>query len=157
MIDKDFTPVELKEIIRAVNEWNRALNKEMTLNVVDISFDMEPSKIEECLKENGIMILKVPSYGTVMHLVDDGTIGAKTDSIGGHVIYLLSDRITDKSVFAFTLHEIGHVLGAEHTEAGLMHPRYSPSKNYCVDKEAINQVASFNGLDAKRLNYCEVK
>jgi len=118
---------------------------------------MEPNKIEKCLSENGLMILKVPSYGNVMRYVDDGSIGAKADGIGGHVVYLLSDRITDKSVFAFALHEVGHVLGSEHTETGLMHPKYSPNKNYCVDRLAIQNIATFYGLDVKGLNYCEVK
>lgn len=157
MVDRTFTKHEQKEILKAINEWNVALNGQLVLQVVDLDFDMEPDKIEQAFRENGILILSVPSYGSVMRFVDDGNLAGKVDGIGGHTVYLLNDRITKNNAFAVALHEIGHVLGSEHTETGLMHPRYSPSRTYCVDKLAIQNVAAFYGLDVKRLNYCEVK
>ena len=154
-IDKNFPLTEQKEIERAIAEWNTALNQGLAMQVASVKFDMEWSEIERCLSENGIMILSVPSYGDVMRYVDDGNIGAKTDKIGGNVIYLLNDRVNKDNIFAFTLHEMGHVLGAEHTEHGLMYPRYRSNKTYCVDKEAVEQVARYNGLDINKLNYCK--
>lgn len=154
-IDKDFTPTEQKEIVRAINEWNWALNKEMSLDIVDLQFNMETDKIQKCMAENGIMILRVSSYGSVMHLVDDGDLAGKTDAIGGHVAYLLSDRVNDKTINVIIKHELGHLLGAEHTAHGLMRSNYRP--NLCIDRETIEQVANYNGLDVNKLNYCETK
>lgn len=154
-IDKDFTPTEQKEIVRAINEWNWALNKEMSLFIIDLQFNMETDKIQKCMAENGVMILRVPSYGSVMHLVDDGDLAGKTDAIGGHVAYLLSDRANDKTINVIIKHELGHLLGAEHTAHGLMRNSYRP--NLCIDRETIEQVATYNGLDVNKLNYCETK
>lgn len=154
MTDRLFSKEEQQQILRAIDEWNVALNKTIELDVIDLQFDMEIDKINKVMSENGIMILSVPSYGDVMRYVDDGTIGAKTDRIGGNVIYLLNDRIDSKNIFAFTLHEIGHVLGSQHAEHGLMNPNYHPHHKYCVDKFAVEQVAMFNGLNVNKMNYC---
>jgi predicted Zn-dependent protease len=152
MVDRNFPKTQQQEILKAINEWNVALNGQMVLQVVDLDFDMEVDKITRVMNENGIMILSVPSYGAVMRLIDDGSLAGKTDRIGGNVVYILNDRVNEKTINVIALHEIGHLLGAEHSGQGLMRSSYHP--NLCIDKETIEQVARFNGIDVNKMNYC---
>lgn len=155
MIDKMFSKEEQQQILRAIDEWNVALNKTIDLKVVDVDFDMEVGKLTRIMNEDGIVILSVSPYGDVMKFVDDGNIGGKVDKIGGNVVYLLQGRATLDKINVITKHELGHALGAEHTEHGLMRGRYAP--NPCIDKGAVEQVATFNGLNVNKMNYCVQK
>jgi predicted Zn-dependent protease len=155
MIDRDFNKEEQSEILKVIQEWNWALNGTMKLEVVSTSFDMRPDEIERCLRENGIMILRVMSYGDVMRYVTDGDVAGKVEKIGGNIAYLLEDKLTLDKVNVIAKHEIGHLLGSEHTLHGLMQERYQPG--LCVDKNAVEQVAQFNGLELSKMNYCQTQ
>ena len=78
-----------------------------------------------------------------------------TDKVGGSRIYLVRERFDNDVVFGLVLHEISHLLWAEHIgRTGLMSPGYTDINNECIDYPTIEQVAKHYHIPIKELNYC---
>lgn len=159
-IDVSFSQAEQKELTTAINAWNAALNGKIKLAIYSTTFDMEEATLSYIYNANGWFLLKVSRFGNVMWNVDtDGKTIAMTDHIGseGHIIYFLKERATVDRLKNIALHELAHLLGAQHTSSGLMHHEYDTLQFACIDKGTAQQIANYNGLDVNGMNWCEKK
>lgn len=163
-IDKDYGEADKIAIDNAINQWNYALNGYVKLQVVSTTFDMEPEIIRNCLSGNCWMILKVDSLNPMVVALDESgnrdpskpkvwTLAWAND-IGGNRMSLIRDRIKNEQVTGVTLHEMGHLLGAQHDSVYLMAPIYSWEDARCVDYESVKRVAEYQHLPLDRMNYC---
>ena len=52
------------------------------------------------------------------------------------------------------MHEMGHLLGLNHLEKGLMVPKYLWGRNMkCIDKRTMEEIGKLYGISS--FNYCE--
>jgi hypothetical protein len=159
-IDKDFGEGDQIAIDDAIVQWNYALNGYVKINVVSTKFDMEPEIIRTVLNGGGWLILKIHTGNP---MIDDGPTEngkpkfytlAWANMVGGNRIYVIRDRLQNTWMTGVMLHEIGHLLGAEHDDVYLMQPHYNWEDYRCVDFEALKRVAAYQHLPMGRLNYC---
>lgn len=155
-IDKSFTPFDQDAIANAVNTWNYALNGYIHLSIVDSQFDMEVSKIVAQVRGGGWLFLRIKSDSPIIPIVKEGyRVLGFTEMVGGQHLWLVMDRLANEDIFGITLHEIGHLLGANHTNGQhLMFPYYTRARYQCIDKESLSEVAAYYGLSLNSLNYC---
>lgn len=154
-IDKNFTPQEKQELELALNDWNFALNGQMLLKIYTDKFDMEDSTISYIYNANGVMLLKVSKVGTVMFNLDENTI-AITSHIGtGHEIFFIKEKANVERLRYVCDHELGHLLGASHSNIGLMQLEYNRFEYGCIDYNAVSQVAEYNNLNSEHMNWCK--
>lgn len=144
-IDNDFDEKDLNEIKSALHQWSFALNGNIILS---------GKVIEKNLKNlNGWTILKINSGNGILKEMGKGeSVMAFVDKVGGDKVYLIRDRIED--VEGTVLHEIGHLLGVEHQQNGLMDKWYNKEEYKCVDYTTLQQVAQIYKLDIDGLRYC---
>ena len=154
-IDKNFGAADRISIDDAVRAWNYSMNGYVVLRVVDWDFDMEVNKIVRSVSQNGWLFMKIGSDNPLVPSNDKGykTIGF-CERVGGHHLYLVRDRLQNEDVFGVTLHEIGHLMGSEHTGERLMYPHYTRARFQCIDWATAESVAEAWDLDASKLNYC---
>ncbi len=154
-IDTQFGEADKLAIDDAVNQWNYALNGYIKLEVASTHFDMEPDIISQVLiKGNGWLFLRIDSQNSIVHDPTEGKVLAFVNEIGGNRIYFVRDRFSNEAVKGIALHEIGHLLGAQHDNVYLMKPHYNWYDYRCVDQHTIEEVATYQHLDIKKLNYC---
>lgn len=155
-IDKNFGEADRLAIDDAIRAWNFAMNGYVQLKIVDMDFDMEPSKIVDQVNQNGWLFMKLKSDSKLIpEQKEKGywTIGF-TEKLGGHHLYLVRDRLANEDVFGVTMHEIGHLMGSDHVGDRLMRPHFNRTASQCIDYDTIKAVASYNNLPLDRLNYC---
>jgi hypothetical protein len=155
-IDADFGLADQVAIGDAVQAWNHTLNGYAVLQIVDSNFRMEPSKIVLQVKQGGWLFLKINQDNPIVPAppAPGEKVLGFTNMLGGTHLYLIRERLQNEDVFGITLHEISHLLGAVHRGEKLMHPSYTRVRYQCVDRETMQQVAEYQHLDAKHLNYC---
>lgn len=159
-IDKNFGAADLVSLDDSINAWNYALNGYIKLEVASTKFDMEPEIIRQCLAGGCWMIMRIDSSNP---MVDDGASVngqpvaltlAWVNDIGGNRMFIIRDRMRNEWVMGVSLHEMGHLLGAEHDNVYLMSAHYNWEDQRCVDYQAMKAVAEYQHLPVSRLNYC---
>lgn len=154
-VDKDFSGADKISITQAVEQWNFALNGYIKIDIISWDFQMEPSILKEGMENGGWFFLKIDSQSKLLSETKEGKIVlAYCDKILGTRMFMIRDRVKDLDVQPIILHEIGHLLGAEHIGHQLMYPYYSHDRFRCVDWESISLVAKQQHLDVNNLNYC---
>lgn len=153
-IDISFSPQEQAHLIAAVDEWNSALNGQMRLTIYTIQFDMEENTISYIYNSGGMMLLKVSSVGNVMYHMEPNTVAMASHIGTGHEIYFLKEKIENR-LYRVALHEIAHILGAYHTQSGLMQHAYDAQAYSCIDYDTVQQVATYHDLDVNKMNWCQ--
>src|SRR5215211_2544212 len=147
-----FTPGDRAKILRAVNEWNVALNGFVRFTIVEDSAvsaaTARPSRPWSIMAAEGIGPRVVP--GPTIALAHTQPLPG---SGGLMIVYV--DRIGTRDLGSVVMHELGHVLGVGHGERGLMAAHYHPTDQQCVDKTTIAAVAAKRQLAADQLNWCE--
>jgi hypothetical protein len=151
-VDDQFGEEDKLAIDDAVRKLNYALNGYIYLHIVDAHFNMEINKIQEQEKLNGWLFLKIKGDGPIT--APTTTCFAFDNKIGGNRLYLIRDRLPNDKVFGVTLHEIGHLLGSDHNNSGLMYKYYSKIGFQCIDFDTMKNVSSYQGLFVDNLNYC---
>jgi Matrixin len=142
-----FSVYERAQILRAVNEWNVALNG-------FIRFEIMAGKTLPKTQAQEYWFIN-PRPG--------GQIGASSmvlaathfaPGVGGLVdVYL--ERIGRRDLGGVVMHELGHVLGLGHSgKPGLMAAHYHPTSQRCVDRSAVEALAARRKLPLARLNWC---
>jgi hypothetical protein len=150
--DKNFGNADLVSLDSAVGQWNYALNGYIRLVVVSTTFDMQPEILDSVVNHNsGWLILKTDSYSEVAK--NKLTVGT-SNSVGGNVIHIIRDRITNEDLEIIMLHEIGHLLGSGHNTSYLMAKHFDRDHMQCIDYFTLSNVASFQHIQLNRLNYC---
>ena len=158
-VDKTFGGADRVSIDKAIEMWNYSLNGYIKLQVVDLQFDMETEKILAQINQGGWLVLKIEHDNAMVPVHDKqrepGSMTlAFVERVGGHHLYLIRDRVGNDDVFGLTLHEMGHLLGAQHVGDRLMYPHFSQTRTQCIDKESMLAVAAYWKLPADQLNYC---
>ena len=147
-----FSPGERAKILRAVNEWNVALNGFVRFTIVEDSgasvANARQSRPWSIMAAEGIAPRVVP--GPTIALAHTQPLPG---SGGLMIVYV--DRIGTRDLGSVVMHELGHVLGVGHGEKGLMAAHYHPADQQCVDKATIAAVAAKRQLAVDQLNWCE--
>lgn len=151
-IKGSFTPGDRAKILRAVNEWNVALNGFVRFTIVEDSgasaTTARQSRPWSIMAAQGVTPRVVP--GPAIALAHTQPV----PGAGGLMIVYL-DRIGTRDLGSVVMHELGHVLGVGHGERGLMAAHYHPTDQQCVDKATITAVAAKRRLAVDQLNWCE--
>lgn len=155
-VDSRFGEADKIEITKAVEQWNYALNGYLYLDIIDYNTEVMPETQIRIRDGHGILFLRITSFDIIIRETKHPplTLAFVYPNIGGNFIYLIRDRIWNESVKPISMHEIGHALGAIHTDGGLMNPTFYPYMYQCIDQEALNEVAEYQHLPAKKLNWC---
>lgn len=166
-MDKSFTNDERIQILSAIGEWNYALNNSIKMDVQSTDIDNSKESVSKLLNVieqtgQGYLLLRLTHDDSRLKDIidpDDGTL-AFVNSLGnnGHLMVVLSDRIGNRDLKTIVEHEFGHLLGCMHTLAkSLMYPSYGGGSSYpCIDKISMLQVANYNKIDPRNMNYCAV-
>jgi hypothetical protein len=151
-IKGSFTSGDRAKILRAVNEWNVALNGFVRFTIVEDSgasaASARPSRPWSIMAAEGITPRVAP--GPTIALAHTQPLPG---SGGLMIVYV--DRIGTRDLGSVVMHELGHVLGVGHGEKGLMAAHYHPADQQCVDKATITAVAAKRQLAVDQLNWCE--
>lgn len=161
VVDKNFSSEDKTSIDNAINSWNYVLNGYMVMKVESFNFDMEVDVLKRILAHDGLIIMKVDHTSS---LIPDSNGKHNTlawaNDIGGNKIWVVRDRFYLPDTYPIMLHELGHILGADHeadipqNDGFLMYPHYTRGKYNCVDQRAMLKVARYQMLFSERLNYC---
>ena len=158
-LDINFVENDKVEIAHALDQWNYVLNGYLRFEIIDASFDMKLSSLQD---DQAFFFFSVNSDNPLVQEVDlagrdhgeNRLALGFTPSIGSHYIYLVRNRLESTDVFYLAMHEMGHALGATHNGRGLMYPHYTQLDFQCVDQLTILKVAKYQSMDVQYLNYC---
>ena len=152
-IDKDFAAPDQEGIIQAVTSWNQSLNGFIKLQVANPN-SSQPWRPEQPRDVDWI-VTKVAAGDVHFPLVKpDVRVLACVDVIGGHNIYIAKEIVMDDDIYYISMHEMAHLLGADHKGDSLMYPLYDKDRFHCIDPLTTLQVALYNNLPPANLNYC---
>jgi hypothetical protein len=143
-----FESYDRAKILRAVNEWNVALNGVVRFEIVPDGAVAATTKPWMIVATRGGA--PSPAFRGVATLAFTYAIPNAGGVMG---IYL--DRIGSRDLGGAVMHELGHVLGLGHGDRGLMAAYYHPTDQQCVDRTTITAVAAKRRLPANQLNWCE--
>jgi Putative peptidase family len=150
-IKGSFIPGDRAKILRAVNEWNVALNG-------FVRFTIEDSGASTSTAGHSRPWSIMAAQGISPRVVPGPTIAlAHTQPLpgSGGLMIVYVDRIGTRDLGSVVMHELGHVLGVGHGEKGLMAAHYHPADQQCIDKATIAAVAAKRQLAVDQLNWCE--
>lgn len=157
-VDNNFGELDKLAIDDAIGQWNYALNGQIILVVKSYKFNGEVSTILDALEQNGWLIMKINSNNVETSRIDNISGSSKTlawvDSVGGMRMWVVRDRLQNHYVTGVMLHEIGHLLGAEHDNVYLMQPVFNWEEYRCVDYYTLANVAKYQHLKLQEMNYC---
>jgi len=156
-IDEEFCIKDRVEIVKAINEWNTSLNGYIELRVWDGVYLMN-EVMDRARWGDVYVIIKVYSRMPIIAERDAKIEGEVTiglaNKVGGNWLYLVRDRLGDDDIKYVTMHELGHLLGADHQSRYLMGSRYNKIEYKCIDQNTLDQVSSYWRLPLNNLSYC---
>lgn len=148
-----FSFSEISEIELGIRTWDFALNGYLRLDIHRRALDIRQMRM--ITSSGGYVIIQIEGSSKLLkHLNNAGGTWGYASCVGCHMIGLVRGRIPSGYLVGVTLHEIGHLLGADHGD-GLMYPYVGDIHQYeCIDRGVIEQVAKRWRLPVDRLNYC---
>lgn len=157
-IDSGFSDKEMDEIMLGVGEWNKSLNGQMVLEVEKERFlglAGGAGLVKKAVISNlGWVMIKVGEEEAEEMEVSPQVLAFVTGK-DKHFLIVLGERIGTRSLKEIAMHEMGHLLGADHLEVnGLMYPTNSVHQVNCIDKVSMLQVAGMWDLDSSKMTYC---
>jgi hypothetical protein len=145
-IDEEFSQQDVSDIAAAIDVWNTALNRHLYLAPALANFELQGLALP------GISIFKVNKdcqFRPIWNAL------AWADSVGGRYVWIVRDDLEQAAVKPVAIHELGHVLGANHTLTGVMQPHYLGQQYACIDEETTDQVAGNLGFPMMGMKFCE--
>lgn len=160
-VDKAFSADQRRSIHEALDEWTFALNGYRTFLVVSDAFTMaDDAAIERVMvTHQGMIVLARASDALPMGL-PAGTL-AWVPELCHPVVNVIVDRIGTRDMRAIVMHEIGHTMCLDHTEAsGTLMSGYYQDQTSCVDRYTATTLAGTRRARAVRwdwrhMNVCE--
>lgn len=149
-VDSKFGEMDKVSIGNSIDQWNIALNGAVRIEVINYDFDMTDAELLD-VSNGAWVIMKINSHNS---LVGSREVGAWANRVGGNKIWVVRDRVSNSMIGGVVMHEIGHLLGAEHSRVGLMMPGYDKDWMQCVDYHTIKAVGKYHGIGINRLSYC---
>ena len=151
-IDNNFDTFEKISISEALWTWNNSLNGYIELRPI-LPYG-QPDR-PEMPSDKDWVISKVKPGDNHLPAVEAGhkVLGA-ADMVGGHNMFLAPGAMEISDVYYVTLHEVGHLLGAEHRGEKLMFPHFNKVKFHCTDYLTVQQIADYQNIPVRNLNYC---
>jgi hypothetical protein len=154
-IDQAFNIYERAKILRAVNEWNVALNGQIRLEVSPTALDATPYLAAGARRPEGWTVARIDSRSPILGSSAMNRALAVTVGTRRAIVYVVADRLGTRDLGSIMMHEFGHAFGLGHDSGSdLMHPYYTGDKQRCIDKGAVRAVAAAQNLDFSRLNWC---
>ena len=156
-IDINFGAGERAKIVEAVKHWNHALNGQIRFEVAAQPYNVNTpagataANTWTVAKVSGRGVSPIPGRGPGL-----GTLAqAQELTNGGGLVAVFADKIGNRDLSQIMLHELGHVLGLGHENAGrLMSPHYAGNAQQCIDRGAMQAVAQVKRLNFNTLNWC---
>jgi hypothetical protein len=147
---------ERAKILRAVNEWNHALNGLVRLEIVPSPGDAVPMQAGTGTPFGRIWTIvaargSAPSRGQLTQAL------AITQPLpaGGGIVLVHVDRLGDRDIGGVLRHEIGHMLGLGHEPGSkLMSAHYFSDYQQCIDKGTVMALAASRKLPVSSFNWC---
>lgn len=155
-VDSNFTTEDDVSIFLAIDAWNTALQGHVYLDIITMGSTFSDDVNDDVERNHGLEIIRA----TEDFPVDPRPRGAAwgwADYIGGTRIWLVRKDIPNRQLTRIVMHEIGHTLGAMHTDTpGLMYRFCNVREQWsCVDLATASQVTSYFGLPLTTVKHCE--
>lgn len=120
----------------AVDSWSECLQGWKRIEAVDVS--------------RGVM----PPCDYEVTEVDYDYQGALAwATLGGRTVWMRKG-LYERDTKGILLHELGHVLGAQHVPGTLMHSTWTRNRYVCPDATTVAQVAAYQRLPIELLRWC---
>lgn len=149
---------ERAKILRAVDEWNHALNGMVRLEIVPSPGDAVPMQAGTGSPFGRVWTVaplrgSAPTRGQLT-----GHALAVTQPLpsGGGIVVVHVDRLGNRDIAGVLRHEIGHMLGLGHEPGSkLMSTHYVGDNQQCIDKATVAALAASRRLPLSSFNWCE--
>lgn len=149
---------ERAKILRAVNEWNHALNGLVRLEIVPPPGDAVPMQAGTGSPFGRVWTI-MPVRGTAStrgQLTSHALAVTQPLPSGGGLVVVHVDRLGNRDIGGVLRHEIGHMLGLGHEPGSkLMSTYYVGDNQQCIDKATVAALATSRKLPLSSFNWCE--
>lgn len=159
-VDREFSDTDKLAIDKAIFQWNYVLNGHYKMEVVDWEYDATEIQNGTKFPNDAYYIVKINSkqfeeFKKYFKEEDKKKfVLAFANTVGGTIAYVVRDRLQQDDVYYILMHELAHMLGAQHDNFRLMNPYHTHERFQCVDWKTAEQVAKFLGLNVNDLNWC---
>ncbi len=153
-IDQHFDTFDKIAITEAICYWNKALNS--YVEIVPVNYYIAQPGRPEMPRLIDWVIVKVDSTSFMASagLPANHYVLGRVNGIGGNNLYIMRDQLEISDVYYVALHEIGHLLGAEHHGKLLSSPFFSKNRYHCIDFGTMKQISITQNIPLYNMNYC---